>query len=336
MDEALQVGNVATLHSEFTNQAGQRADPVTIDLTVVKPDGTTAVHQIGALIHVGTGLYDYDQALDQRGVWTYTYEGHGNGVDAGPLMKFLVVGLRLSPGPCDDWITDEDVFACGPCAEILESDRNYALAQTLAHAASEFYWTHSGRQFSGLCEETLRPCCRPTCTTAMCGCPDPIMISLPRPLRGVLEVLQDGQVVPPTSYRIDQSRWLVRTDNLPWPSCQNLRAAPTEVNTFQVRILRGTLPPTMGVLAAREFACELYQGCTGGDCTLPTRVTNVARQGVTMQFIRPEEVGLDGTGKIRTGLRVGQLFLATYPGNKGRARPTIASPDSVSSVWRVS
>ena len=329
------LNTAAILNVQFVNELGVGTDPVTVTLTITAPDGTVIVKNIGDLISLSNGRYQYHQDANQTGAWLYTFDGQGNGVDASDTDYFLA-GVTLHSGLCEPWISTEDVFGCGPCSAIVDDDRNLALAAQMAQAASEFYWMHSGRQFGGLCDQTIRPCCHEMdCGRRVCGCPDPYMIALPRPTRAVLEVRVDGAVIDPTTYHVDQHRWLVRHDEH-WPCCQDMTADPaTDLNTFQVRIVRGTPPPEMGVLAARELACEMYQGCTGGDCAVPQRVTNIARQGVTMQFIRPEEVGISTDGKVRTGLRLGQLFLATYPGNKGRARPAIASPDTRPSSWRV-
>lgn len=339
MHEALTVGAVPTLHALFTNQNGDAADPAAIALTITKPDGTQIVKAIGDLTHPSTGHYEYDQVVDQAGVWIYEFAGSGNGVDA-TQSEYLIVGdASTHVGPCDDWIMPDDIFDCGPCSTIVEADRDHALAATMATAASEFYWQHSGRQFSGLCDVTVRPCCtHQWCDRPRCGCPDVQMLRLPGPVRGIIEVREDGNVLAASSYRIEQSKWLVRLDDQAWRACQDQTADPaTDTNTLQIRYIKGTPPPTLGVAAASELACELYRGCApGGDCAIPSKVVNIARQGVSMQLVTPEQIGIRADGRVSTGLKVGALFLATFPGNRGRSRPGIGSPDVMPSMRRVS
>lgn len=54
--------------------------------------------------------------------------------------------------PCSPWTTPEDVRAC--CGGL---DPAYDLTDSIQFA-SEILWRLSGRQFSGVCERTLRPC----------------------------------------------------------------------------------------------------------------------------------------------------------------------------------
>lgn len=336
MDEMIPVGSTPVLKALFLNDSEQPATPTSITLTIVKPDGTILVFDENDVSVVSAGHVEYALDADQAGVWVYTYEGTGNGVDA-EQTEYLIVGVEVQAGPCDDWLMPDDIFDCGPCSTIEEADRDHALAARMAQAASEFYWTHSGRQFGGLCDVTVRPCCSHDCHTERCGCPDVQMLRLPGPVRGIIQVYEDGAVLSPAAYRVEQLKWLVRLDENAWSACQDQTADPTsEPNTLQIRYVKGTLPPALGVAAATELACELYRGCApGGDCAIPSKVVNIARQGVSMQLISPEQIGLTGDGRISTGLKVGALFLASYPGNKGRARPGIGSPDVVPSMRRV-
>lgn len=252
-------------------------------------------------------------------------------------------------GPCANWIADADVFACKPCSSIAPADQDAAMAHLAATAASEFLFENTRRRWPGVCEKVVRPSTR---WHERDDRPGSLWAELPAwtrwrsntdphddegyrtifevgligwPVVGVSAVWVDGVQLPGTSYRVDDFRWLVRTDGEPWPSFQDLALDPHVAGnapTFEVAFTHGTVPPSLGVIAAREFACELYQGLTGGDCAIPDRVVNMVRQGTTFALISPADFD-----KGKTGVRSVDLFLATYNPNRRGRRATIVSPD---------
>ena len=251
-------------------------------------------------------------------------------------------------GPCAPWTDLASVRIC--CADDPPDDPTILEA---IDAASEILYELSARKFSGLCEETLRPCSRSvdvnlytlhgsiqnvelggygslwgTCACSSveaCGCGTIPQIDLGRrPIVGISEVRIDGTVLPATSYRVDNFRWLVRLDGESWPCCQDLLADDaTDPDTFGVDVQFGVAPPVAGAIAARILACELAKSCVGLECALPKRVTSITRQGVSMALLDP----LDFLDNGRTGLYEVDLFLkAVNP--SGRRRPmAVASPD---------
>jgi len=154
------------------------------------------------------------------------------------------------------------------------------------------------------------------------------------PIRSIIQVQIDGTIIPPSEYRIDEWRWLVRLSkevppgsgnwvNEGWPSCQYLDRQPPQDGTFEVTYEYGQDPPTIGRLAAAELACQLYRACAGGDCVLPESVQRVVRQGVTYERMLYE--GLWGSG--RTGIASVDQFLGAYNPHRHRRRPAVWSPD---------
>lgn len=143
-----------------------------------------------------------------------------------------------TPGPCTPWITADDVPNC--CTIQADAD---ALA-VVAEEASVALFEISGRQFTGLCTNVVRPC------RQMCDCWGGIAAGLPwywgagsswpaawagwggawgnecgercgcgqlstvllsgYPVREIVEVLIDGQTVDPDGYRLDGWNTLVR------------------------------------------------------------------------------------------------------------------------------
>lgn len=241
-------------------------------------------------------------------------------------------------GPCESWITGDDVAAC--CA--LAS--NPASYDMVALEASMLLYELSGRQWSGLCERTVRPCrTRNACWAPwvsgnwaawswsgwawvseqfpanLCGCSAVSKVKLAGyPVREITEVKIDGDVVDPTTYRLDGWRYLVRLDDPGpperdrlWPSCQNLALDDDELGTWSVSYRWGVSPPPLGLSAAAELACALYQACSGGECSLPSNVTRVTRQGIEIE--RTAALSFLSTGNP-SGLALVDAFVAAYGG----------------------
>ncbi len=270
-------------------------------------------------------------------------------------------------GPCESWITGDDVAACCGLAS------NPASYDDVALEASMLLFELSGRLWPGLCTRLVRPCrTRNPCWTpyvygvnwayvgwsgsawesemwgggALCGCSPLQKVKLAGyPVREVTEVKINGDVVDPTSYRLDGWRWLVRlADPGPpvstryWPACQNLALDDTEDGTWSVEYSWGVSPPPLGISAAAELACELYRACAGEACSLPANATRVVRQGIEIE--RTALLTYLGTGQA-SGLPLVDAFVGAYglgflPHVTGRAganarraarRPAVWTPD---------
>ena len=157
-----------------------------------------------------------------------------------------------------------------------------------------------------------------------CGCTPISRVPLAGKAREILEVTIDGQIVDPATYRLDARRWLTRVPDpsapdtdLMWPVCQDMQRAYTEEGTFSVLYSFGDDPPVVGTLAAQELACAIYQTCAAGgavedECTIPTSVTKIQRQGITFDVTEFTGWGRDKDGVWRTGLALTDMFLNTY------------------------
>lgn len=240
------------------------------------------------------------------------------------------------------------------------------VVDTAVNAAKELVWALTGRQF-GSCSAKLRPCrksCNPcpefpgfgsgpggygvgpngfgpalidgvwfniSCNSCSeCSCKEISEIPLPYPACCIDEVVVDGIILDPSSYRIDDFRRLVRTDGLRWPFCQDLNLEDTEEGTWSVTVNYGRPVPELVQLATAEMACQLIKQCVGQPCQLPQRMSSITRQGVTVGFLDP----LEFFDRGRTGIYLVDLAVKTFnPGNLSR-RPAIWSPDAGPS-WRV-
>lgn len=242
-------------------------------------------------------------------------------------------------GPCEPWVTPEEVARC--CADAPEG---YDFAWEI-ELASQVLFELSRRLFPGTCDECVRPYCEvepcvpfqpwanlnlPTC----CGHGNPSccysvpQIKLHYPVCEIKEVLIDGVVLDPSEYRVDDNRYLVRLaescgTNPGWPSCQCLDVPSTEVGTWEIRYCYGSQPPAIGKAAAAKLACEFFNACNGDCCELPEGTTRIVRQNVTIE--RDDYEGFFGAG--RTGCREIDMFLGAYNPNRYQRRPAVFSPD---------
>lgn len=236
---------------------------------------------------------------------------------------------------CEPWPTAD-------CCDVTPSDDNLMVA-------SELLYLLSGRQYGGLCSETMRPCSgtstmptgwpypsfpqlsNGTWINTGCGCHTgwDCCGGVPQVNLGRNDVVQifrvniDGTNLSASAYRLDEGRYLVRTDGSQWPCCQHLERDVGEEGTWYIELEHGTLPPAAGQLAASKLACELQKACDGDDtCALPARVTTVAREGVTFSMLDPQEFLTEG----RTGLYAVDLFLEAVNPFGLRRRATAWSP----------
>ena len=244
---------------------------------------------------------------------------------------------------CDVWPV---TWTCDLTAEQI------AVTGMALEFASNTLWALSGRQF-GLCTVTLRPCRRdcygtswpfggdgwpssyagqtyPTpywhngqwfnlacsgCTTD-CSCSVVSEFVLPAPVHQIVEIKVDGVAVTGSAYRLDDSRIVVRTDGGEWPICNDLSKNDTEVGTWSVTARYGQPVPASASIAVGQLACEIVKAITGEDCTLPQPVQSIARQGVNLTFLDPNEV----FAERRTGLRLTDMFISTFNPNGLQSR----------------
>jgi hypothetical protein len=160
-----------------------------------------------------------------------------------------------------------------------------------------------------------------------CSCEPHCQVYLPGPVASVTEVIQDGFLVDPSAWRVDNNQWLVRTDGDCWPKCQNFSVdaglGVFNDNTMQVTYVRGLPVPAAVLNAAATLACEFAKACRNLACRLPGRLSTVARQGVQLTFQNIDFLIND----MFTGIpEVDQIIKAYNP--YGLARPMrLWSPD---------
>lgn len=140
----------------------------------------------------------------------------------------------------------------------------------------------------------------------------PHQIRLPRPdVTAVTAVVLDTG--PFTAWRLAGS-WLYRTDRRGWP------LATTTVITYTY----GRLVPAGGRLACLALADELGKAFAGKACALPSRVTNVTRQGIS--FAALESLAVLKEGLI--GVHSVDVWLAGVNPKKMTQSAQVWSPDT--------
>lgn len=241
----------------------------------------------------------------------------------------------VSTDCCDDWATYSP-----------------ALQTAAAEYGAFTVWAATGRRY-GLCTRTIRPCGKwcegngvsgyywsdgtfmpyilngewRNCwcgSPGFCTCQPSCQILLPGPVAAIpiTGVSQDGAVVPASSWRVDNGKWLVRTDGVCWPDRQNFDV-DTGVGTLFVTYSKGLTVPSVLLRAAGELACEWAKSCQGQACRLPQRVQSVSRQGVSVQMVPIDVLLKNGFTGVTTVDQVIRNFNPT--GLTGDMR--VASPD---------
>jgi hypothetical protein len=279
--------------------------------------------------------------------WTGTDPGSGDPVTATEIITIAAAASAASPtGLCEPW----PAIWCTNLPAGSAAVTGAALA-----AASEALWAATAQRF-GLCTETIRPCRRDcgsswpftdswwewtggtwprpllydgawfnvTCGSCSGGCSCGMLEEalLPGPVYDILQVKVDGVPLAPSAYRLDNGRLLVRTDGGRWPSCQNLAADDTQPGTWSVTARFGEPVPILGQQAVGELACEMVRAMLGADCRLPSNVTNLVRQGVT--------IALNEGSEIIERLYFAGMFLAAFNPHKLSARPQVYDVDGPS------
>lgn len=354
MAQLIGQGGTITLDAQYADLNGSAKDPTSPQVSIVDPNGATII-DLDTPTRVGLGHYQYLYAVAGdalEGAWEVRWYGLINGVQVGPVAEGFTVaaGGAIVPGTpspnqtCSAWATHEDAPA--DCANYeIDTDE----LDTWMGIATDILWNLTRRRWSGICSDAVRPQAQwkkwdgppawwpsllaqgaqapwgfCTCHRGReTGCARVPELRLPRGpvIPETISVMLDG--APFTEFRLDDSRWLVRTDGHGWPCCQNLLADDSEPNTFSVAYQFGSRPPAAGVKMAALYGCQLTLAAAGSSaCKLPARVVRVSRQGTTSSMTEPATL----IEKGQVGLPIVDTWIAAV--NKGNAsrRATLIVP----------
>jgi hypothetical protein len=164
-----------------------------------------------------------------------------------------------------------------------------------------------------------------------CSCTALSEVFLPAEVGGIDSIILNGAVLDPDSYRVDNGKSLIRLDGEAWPLCQDMTASPDADGTFIVSYYPGVAPNDLTRYAAGLLAAEFYKACEGGECRLPTGVTNIARAGVTYTM---EGVSFPGG---MSGIPEVDAVIRIYNPNGLKGPSRVLSPDRLqgrTQTWR--
>lgn len=234
-------------------------------------------------------------------------------------------------GPCSPWPIEPSAECCPTWAALPDAQKERAI-----NYATMVMWAATGRRY-GPCENVVRPCgndrkCateggyyfyngwmrpyildgtwRNCACNGGCDCRPDCQVKLAGPVASVTEVMVDGIVIAPSSWRVDDNQWLVRTDGECWPRCQDYNVDVPEEGTFQVTYLRGDPIPVSVLDAAATLACEFAKSCSGQACRLPSRMQALTRQGVSVSFMDVDMLLKRGLTGI---VEIDQVIMADNP-----------------------
>lgn len=146
------------------------------------------------------------------------------------------------------------------------------------------------------------------------------------PVASITEVRIDGVVLDPSKYRLDNYRYLVRTDGGDWPVCQDMTRDPlTQSDTFQVTYEIGVEVPAGGELAAGVLACQMAKAaCNDKSCQLPQRIQQMTRQQVQVTVLDNYSTMYQyGT----TGIWIVDSWVSSIMASNRQTGMRVASPD---------
>lgn len=184
------------------------------------------------------------------------------------------------------WPIDEE--AC----RLTDLDPDSPLFPNSVATASSIMARQSGYTI-GLCEIGIRPLSLcPECRSWCCGGADAIYLRGPNamPVWEVSRVRLGALEYPTDSWRFDRdSRLLYRKPPEVWPRRDEKWSEVGEGEAFVVDAEIGTPPDAWALDVAARLTKEIYLSCTGAKCRLPSNVTTVTSQGITVR-LRDDEV----------------------------------------------
>lgn len=286
------------------------------------------------------------------GTWVCRLTATGGALDGPQVITFMMratsMELGASTRPVGTWP------AHMPC-DLGGGDETWAARNVALVVATSIMWALSGRRF-GWATTTIRPARR----RAGCAIPDGWWLSrasstpwpagpfdafpwgrfwawdprenlagkvlrLPRrPVVAVHEVMVDGEVLPPSAYRVDRHGELVRLDGGTWPDTNDVLAEDDDDGAFAVTWTYGRNVPPAGLIAVGVYACELAKLLCGQECQLPARVKEFSHGGANVAMLDPQ----DFLDRGHTGIYLCDQFLAAYNPNRLARAPRVYRADA--------
>lgn len=263
----------------------------------------------------------------------------------------------LTGGTCALWCVPDDVEGDKRLSQVeLPDGITYAM---ICQSSSERLWKATGRRWMGAQTATIRPhrlndgcSCDlagfmlPTWGADLgdswwsrvypegggCGCGSTHLDLAGGNVISVDEVLIDGAVVDPATYRLYDNRRLVRQRDPAtgsggtWPCCQRIEVPATEPGTCQIRWTFGQLPPMDGQLAAYAYSVERAKryDTARGNGRMPAQAKSVRSQDVDITIDDGQ-----GIAEGRTGIPEVDEFVEAWNPKRLTRRARVYDPDSI-------
>jgi hypothetical protein len=353
------LGTEITIFETFTLD-DVPTNPTVVVAQVERPNGTVDEFTFGVdaeLTNPSPGYYELAYLPPSSGTYNWRWEGTG-AVVASSEGSFTVSASalgeeRLDTGPCEPWVTAEDV--ADYCEATFTGGTDTSVLEPYAAVAGDVFFELSGRVYTGECGPiTARPCAdecgcwaiaahrgvagwawdpaagRWACAGRSCGCSPTSEVQLAGYPRQIVEVRIDGVPLEDWEYRLDPRGRLVRmrdpaepNTRLTWPACQIIDLPDTEEGTFAIDYTHGLDPPDAGREAAMALACQMWSARNNsGRCKLPQNTKSIVRGGLTLQIGGLIAASLK---EGATGILAIDSFIAAH-GDDGNV-PSVWSPD---------
>lgn len=184
-------------------------------------------------------------------------------------------------------------------------------------------------------------CCDRSHDALSCGCGGPSKIRLGQyPVRydsdTDMTVTIEGVTLDPSEYLVVDRRWLLRMADddgnaQAWPCCQRLDRPLGDPDTWSVTFKYGTAPPRAGRRACAAYAQQWARACCSDDsCVLPAGVQSIARRGVSVTMLDPQELVRSGF----TGVPLVDNWLGAERFGQRRQPAVFVNPDDFAPAHR--
>lgn len=161
------------------------------------------------------------------------------------------------------------------------------------------------------------------CPIGCCKCRSSCEVRLPGPVCEISAVQVGAVVLTAADYQAYNHDILVFYGDT-CPPCQNYDLPLGAEGTWSVTYTIGEPVPIELAWAAGQFACELAKSMAGDkSCGLPTRVQNIARQGVDIALFDPTEFANQGL----TGIPLVDLIIRELNPYRMAQASYVWSPD---------
>lgn len=192
------------------------------------------------------------------------------------LLSEMSCPWPVDPGACQ--LTDTD-----PASPVFVG----------AQAAASSIMTRLSAYTVGLCETKIRPLslCR-ECRSWCCGGTDALRINGPFaiPVWDVSRVRLGATEYDVNSWRFDrETKMLYRVPPEVWPTRDEKWSDAGEGEAFVIDATIGTPPDAWALDVISRLIKELVLSCTGAKCRLPSNVTTLTSQGISIR-LRDQEV----------------------------------------------